>query len=74
MNLDILSTVIQGGAVGLMALSLLIAYKLAVKLIGVGQALIGNHLTSLTEEVKTLRVEISLLSGRLLDILNRRTE
>ncbi len=74
MNLDILPTIIEGGVVGLMALGMVIAARIAMKLIGVGQALIGNHLTSLTEEVKTLRCEITVLSGRLLDILNRRPE
>ncbi len=71
MNLDIIATIIQGGAVGLMVLGMGIAYKIAMKLIAVGSALVNNHLNTLTEEVHTLRVEISILSGRLLDILNR---
>ncbi len=74
MSLDILPTIVEGGVVGLMALGMVIAARIAMKLIGVGQDLIGNHLTTLTEEVKGLRVEIATLSGRLLDILNRRPE
>ena len=65
MDLDILSTVIQGGAVGLMALSLGIGYKLAMKLIGVAHSLVGNHLTSLTEEVRGVRVELAELTDTL---------
>ncbi len=74
MDLDIIATIIQGGAVGLMVLGMGIAYKIAMRLIGVGQALVGNHLNTLTEEVKGLRVEISTLSGRLLAILDRPKE
>ena len=74
MDLDILSTVIQGGAVGLMALSLVIAYRLAVKLIGVGQSLVANHLTTLTGEVRGVREEMAALSERLWALLDRRPE
>ncbi len=74
MDLDIVQTIVQGGAVGLLLAFGFGGYKVAMKLIAVGSNLISNHLSTLTEEVKILRSEITILSGRLLDILNRRPE
>ena len=71
MDLDIVQTIVQGGAVGLLLAFGFLGYKIATKIISVGTLLITNHLTDLTDEIASLRVEISLLSGRLLDILNR---
>ena len=70
MDLDIIATIIQGGAVGLMVLGMGIAYKIAMKLIAVGSALVNNHLNTLTEEVHGLRVEMAAVSQRLLTLIN----
>ena len=74
MNLDIIATIVQGGAVGLMVLAMLIAYKIAMKLIGVGQNLVTNHLNTLTQEVQGLRYEVATLPDKLATALNRRIE
>lgn len=74
MDFDIIATIIQGGAVGLMVLGMGIAYKIAMKLIGVGSSLVTNHLNTLTEEVQGLRYEVATLPEKLATALNRRTE
>ena len=74
MNLDIIATIIQGGAVGLMVLGMGIAYKIAMKLITVGSGLVTNHLNTLTEEVRGLRLEVAALPERLRAALDRRAE
>ena len=74
MDLDIIATIIQGGAVGLMVLGMGIAYKIAMKLIAVGSNLVNNHLSTLTEEVHGLREEMAKLSERLWALLDRSQE
>ena len=69
-----IQTIIQGGAVGLMVLGMVIAAKIALRLIAVGSNLITNHLNTLTEEVQGLRHEVATLPERLATALNRRTE
>jgi len=73
-DLDIIGVIIQGGAVGLLLAFGFFGYKLSRLLITVGQNLIANHLTTLTEEVKGVREEMTTLSERLLSLLDRRTE
>jgi hypothetical protein len=68
MNLDILPTIIEGGVVGLMALGMVIAARIAMKLITVGQSLITNHLGELTDEVRGVREALVQLTS---DLRNR---
>ena len=74
MDLDIVQTIVQGGAVGLLLAFGFLGYKVAVKLLTVGQSLLTNHLNTLTEEVHGLRKEMATLSERLLTLLDRRVE
>ena len=74
MDLDIIGVIIQGGAVGLLLVFGFFGYKLARLLVTVGQNLIANHLTTLTEEIKGVREEMATLSERLLSLLDRHTE
>lgn len=71
MDLDIVQTIVQGGAVGLLLAFGFLGYKVAVKLIAVGSALVTNHLNTLTEEVHGVREEMATLSERLLILLNQ---
>jgi len=64
-DLDIIGVVIQGGAVGLLLTFGFLGYKIAMKLINVGQSLITNHLGELTDEVRGVREELARLSERL---------
>jgi len=73
-DLDIVQTIVQGGAVGLLLAFGFLGYKVAVKLIAVGSALITNHLNTLTEEVHGVREEMATLSERLWALLDRRAE
>ncbi len=65
MDLDIVQTIVQGGAVGLLLAFGFGGYKVAMKIITVGTLLITNHLSTLTEEVRGVRVELAELTDTL---------
>ena len=74
MDLDIVQTIVQGGAVGLLLAFGFGGYKVAMKIITVGTLLITNHLNTLTEEVHGVREELATLSSDLRGIFDRHPE
>lgn len=67
----IIQTIIQGGAVGLMLVSIVLGYKIARLAINKGFDFVSNHLAHNTEAIKEGNKEVVLEIRRLSDKLDK---
>ena len=70
-SLELVQAIIQGGAVGLMLVSIVLGYKIARLAINKGFDFVSNHLAHNTEAIKEGNKEVVLEIRRLSDKLDK---